>query len=640
MTNGSRMVSASGYFNAVDCRPCYSEPSSVLASRITRAHDNPSPPPSASVHDLDSGPPTPVLYPTHSIPFAIPDSPSPFSRGGSPFASRPPPSPQNNLQHDLISFDSFSASADPLPTHPIASTSFIPAVTHNPSVDELLSSWSPSARDIPAPSVSPPTSEVAGVNAKGKARASDELTPEAAEEQAVVNALIFPDRMDAAPSAPGNTTHADSQLSDTDAPRTPLRRSTRPRRSGTPHAHLVPLPSSDDESPTRKSTPSSAHTKKKRRKGTERSTSIPRGTSDPQSGEADIPVMSEEDWETRRRRERGERKQAMANGTPHTLLQRQLGSLSPGSANLLTQLLPPSRPSPVREQEESLQPTFSFSVFPVANPDHSTPGRMTSPIRASPERNAKPRSPNRIQFQAPSLNDPNRTPARRIPVEQAVARGQISPQKGAQLLANTLDAGAALRAPVFHIPPQDSPARRVNVAAPSAGQGKWQGLRFGSPTRGRSRERSGSVEPRPPWNGSATAAGPSDLGASASKSRHSPSRTISAPIKKGKLPFPLTPSASDRPAPIPELDDKVLSPNTDAPAPSPVLGIIKVPRSNLKQPTSRIPRIGTKPYARPATKPASDRGGKAPAAATTQKVVETARQPPVSSPQYSTLFLF
>jgi hypothetical protein len=301
--------------------------------------------------------------------------------------------------------------------------------------------------------------------------------------------------------------------------------------------------------------------------------------------------------------------------------------------------LPPSRPSPVREQEESLQPTFSFSVFPAANPAHSTPGRM-SPIRASPERNAKPRSPNRIQFQAPSLNDPNRTPARRIPVEQAVARGQISPQKGAQLLANTLDAGAALRAPVFHIPPQDSPARRVNVAAPSAGQGKWQGLRFGSPTRGRSRERSGSVEPRPPWNGSATAAGPSDLGASASKSRHSPSRTISAPIKKGKLPFPLTPSASDRPAPIPELDDKVLSPNTDAPAPSPVLGIIKVPRSNLKQPTSRIPRIGTKPYARPATKPASDRGGKAPAAATTQKVVETARQPPVSFPQYSTLFLF
>ncbi|KAJ6547543.1 hypothetical protein B0H19DRAFT_998676 [Mycena capillaripes] len=606
------------------------EPSSVLATRITRAHDNPSPPPAAPVQDFDSGPPTPVLYPTS---FIIPDSSSALSRGGSPFAPRPPPSPQNNLQHDLISFDSFSTSVDLLSTQPIASTSFIPPETHNPSVDELLSSWSPSARDTPAASVSPPPSEVEGGSSKGKARASPESTPDTAEEQAVANALIFPDALDSAPSLQADTPNVDPQPSDNDIPRTPLRRSTRPRRSTTPHAHLVPLPSSDDESPARTHlTPSSALTKKKRRKGTEGNTAVVPETSNSQRGEADLlngtSSMSEEDWEMKRRRERGERKQAMANGTPRTLLQRQLGSLSPGSANLLTQLLPPSKPSPVREQDESLQPTFSFSVFPVVNPAHTTPVRMTSPIRTSPERRAKPRSPNRIQFQAPSLSDPNRTPARRIPVEQAVARGQISPQKGAQLLTNNLDAvGTIPRAPVFHIPPQDSPARRVNVAVPSADQGKWQGMRFGSPTRGRSRERSGSVEPRPPWNGSGSNAGPSDLGASASKLRSSPSRSSSAPLKKGNLPFPLTPSGSDRPAPIPELDEKILSPNTDATAPSPVLGVIKVSRSNLKQPTSRIPRIGTKPYARPAAKPPSDKGGKAPAAATRQ-VVETAREPP------------
>ncbi|KAF7338313.1 C3H1-type domain-containing protein [Mycena venus] len=326
--------------------------------------------------------------------------------------------------------------------------------------------------------------------------------------------------------------------------------------------------------------------------------------------------MSEEDWEMKKRRERGERKQAKANSTPQTVLQRQLGSLSPGSASLLTQLLPSSRPSPVREQEEP-QPAFSFSVF-SANPARTTPVRVSSPVRASPERRAKPRSPNRVQFQASSLDDPNRTPARRIPMEQAVARGQISPQKGVQLLAKNVDAAVVSRTPIFHIPPQDSPARRVNVTVvpPSASQSKYQGMRFGSPTRGRSRERSGSVEPRPPWNASAATAGPSDLGASASKSRSSPSRSISAPIKKGKLPFPLTPSGSARPASIPEVDDKVLPPDTDAPAPppaSPLLGIIKVP----------------KPYARPAAaaKPTDKNSNSKAAAASTHKAA-TAREPP------------
>ncbi|KAJ7109355.1 hypothetical protein C8R44DRAFT_884402 [Mycena epipterygia] len=607
------------------------EPSSVLASRITRAHDNPSPPPTAPIiQDLDSAPPTPDRYPKHPIPFIIPDSPS---RGESPFAPRPAPSPQNTTQPDLISFDSFSTSTDLLLTHPVASTSFIPPETHHPSVDELLSSWSPSARDVPPASVSPPPAEADGGNSKGKARASDRSTPESAEEQAVVNALIFPDAEDSAPSVPSPqaaTINADAQPMDDDAPRTPLRRSTRPRRSGTPHAHLVPLPSSDDESPARSQlTPSSAFTKKKTRKGKERDMNE---TSDSQNSQGkngrDIrkgTLLSEEDWETKRRKERGERKQAQANGT-NALLQRQLGSLSPGSANLLTQLLTPSRPSPVREQEEPQQPTFSFSVFPVTNPVPATPVRTMSPIRSSPARNAKSRSPNRIQFQAPSLSDPNRTPARRIPVEQAVARGQISPQKGAQLLTNNGDTGPSSRTPVFHIPSQDSPARRVNVAPPPPNPSKLQGMRFGSPTRGRSRERSGSVEPRPPWNGTATTAGPPDLGASASKSRSSPSRSISAPIKKGKLPYPLTPSGSGLTAPIPELSDKALSPNAEPP----VLSIIKVPRlkpqtSNLKQPTSRIPRIGTKPYARPAAKTASDKGDKAPA---TRKLVETARVPP------------
>jgi hypothetical protein len=68
------------------------------------------------------------------------------------------------------------------------------------------------------------------------------------------------------------------------------------------------------------------------------------------------------------------------------------------------------------------------------------------------------------------------------------------------------------------------------------------------------------------------------------------------------------------------------------------LGVIKVQRSNLKQPTSRIPRIGTKPYARPAAagKSAIDKNIKAPTA--TARKVATAREPPVCFPGQLLLF--
>ncbi|KAJ6630781.1 hypothetical protein B0H10DRAFT_853404 [Mycena sp. CBHHK59/15] len=603
------------------------EPSSLLAARITRAHDNPSPPPNAPVKDLDSGPSTPNEYLIHPIPFFIPDSPSPRSRGASPLSAQPAqpwPSPQNTSQHDLISFDSFSTSTDVTATRPIASTSFVPPVASNPSVDELLTSWSPSGSNAPLVHISPFASEAPGSNSKGKTRADNESTPESADEEAVVDALTFPDVNDVASAAspqPAAGDDTDAQQSVDEGPRTPLRRSTRPRRSGTPHAYLVPIPSSDeDESPVRAHlTPSGASMRRRKGKGKEREVSPAReNVSDLRSGERGGVVdnsndlfVSEADLEKKRRKERGERKLGTKNGAPRALLQRQLGSLSPDSVNLLTQLLPPSRPSPVRELEEPQQSAFSFSVsFPQAATSLSpaTPVRPMSPVRSSPVRHATPGSPSKIQFQPGGLDDPNRTPARRIPVEQAVARGHISPQKGARLLSNHADVGMAVRTPVFHIPPSDTPARRINVVPPTADQGKWQGMRFGSPTRGISRERGGSVEARPPWPGAT--GGSTDLGVSVAKSCSSPPRSSSAPMRKGKLPFPLTSSGSDRPSSISEQNDKdsasvaeVLAHSPGKPPASSALGIIKVQRSNLKQTTSRIPRIGTKPYARPVPNP-------------------------------------
>ncbi|KAJ7219252.1 hypothetical protein GGX14DRAFT_435345 [Mycena pura] len=596
--------------------PCRVEPSSALATRIVCAHDNPSPPPKSPV---DSGPPTPDIYPAHPIPFTIPNSPSLPSRGGS--LRRLSLSPHDNLpQHDLISFDSFAAFGDLPPTNPIASTSFTPPKTHIPSVDELLTSWSPSAREAPAPSVSPAPSE--SDTSKGKGRMSDESTPDA-EERAVVEAMVVPEAADADQNtyvtSRDTDNDTDTQTSSELAYQASLRRSTRPR--GSTPAHLIPLPNSDDESPLRAHlTPSSARAKT-RIKGKE---TVLHEISDPHR-DGSVTSGGTLPSEDHRRRERAERKQGSALGTSPL---RQLGSLSPGSANLLTQLLSTSTPSPAHEQEVEAQFTGTVPVFPVADPSHTTPAPVTSPIRVSPARSSRPRSPNRIHFEATSLNDPNRTPARRIPVEQAVARGQISPQKAAQLLAHNTDVVPFSRTPVFHIPPHDSPARRVHVAPPTPGQGKWQGMRFGSPTRGKSRERSGSPEQRPPGNVNVATAGSSNLGASASTSQ-----SILAPMKKRKLPFPLTPSGSERPVLVPKLDDKIPTTNIDSPeqpAPppsSPVLSIIKIPRSNLKQPTSRIPRIGTKPYARPTAKPTTSVKAAKAVAVPPIKAAETAKVP-------------
>ncbi|KAJ7658633.1 hypothetical protein DFH06DRAFT_1297446 [Mycena polygramma] len=135
---------------------------------------------------------------------------------------------------------------------------------------------------------------------------------------------------------------------------------------------------------------------------------------------------------------------------------------------------------------------------------------------------------------------------------------RIRPYLTAQLLANNLDTGPDPRAPVFHICPQDSPTRKVTVATPFAGQGKWQGTRFGSPTRGRSRERSGSVEPKPPWNGSGTTAGPSDLGSSASKFAPSPVEEPQCLLDWLPEASPPTPQCDDSYQRAPEAVDQIV----------------------------------------------------------------------------------
>ena len=292
---------------------------------------------------------------------------------------------------------------------------------------------------------------------------------------------------------------------------------------------------------------------------------------------------------------------------------RQLGSLSPGSANVLAQLHPSiqatitpddsaTKAKDVTEEVplEANKPIFSAqrnrTFASIQRPPPGSPIRFTSPPGGRP-------SPTKL---IPNLNldDPMRTPARRIPIRQPIVQGTASAQKLGQMNGHSWPTNSALaaslRSPVFTRPALDdslrSPARRIPISEVMASM--KQGPRHGSrsPVRGFSRERSGSAEPRAQnRSGSVEPPRPMDL---------PPSSASTRPVSK--LPFPLVatqPSGHDRPTSIPEETEAPLSPGAEIPPEDdkPALSSSSSPaKSNLKQPSSsRIPRIGVKPYVRP-----------------------------------------
>ena len=105
--------------------------------------------------------------------------------------------------------------------------------------------------------------------------------------------------------------------------------------------------------------------------------------------------------------------------------------------------------------------------------------RPTGPIRfSSPTR---PTSPHEIRLQAVVPNNPMNTPARRIPMEQAIAQGYVSPQKAAQL------GFKPDRTPLTFV--RTTPAGRVLISEHSANPvTRPGGTRFESPRKGKERE--------------------------------------------------------------------------------------------------------------------------------------------------------
>lgn len=546
------------------------EPSSVLAFKITRAHDNPSPPPSTTgtlaLLDIESPlslsprPVSPLITVTDAnssdeIDDSTRFNPNNLNQEQQDLSAPSTPPPRSiALQHDLISFESFSTPAAVFrKMSPQASTSLLLPSSDNPSVDQLYSrSPSPSRAlnsgpisDQSVPLVIVESSE--GDSSKGKEKVRPEMTPEYADEQSVAHALVFE-------SFPGLSSIPESP----------------PGMSLTEEMLITPV---------------------KRSAGSDSGTTL--------SGQDRIQASS------KRRRE------SATPGATH----RQLGSLSPKSTGLLSQLLsvplgqsPPPAPNDLGlsvDVPDNVQPNDPvqpmFNLFPQASLPPQTPKRSTSPIRfSSPSRSNASQSPNKVRLQVAALDDPNRTPARRIPVEEAVAQGHIFPMNVARLTANRTE---ALRTPSLNITSTDSPARRVElskIATPS-NQKQWQGMRFGSPTRGVSKERSVPPESRiagPSGNNLKEKSDSKPLSsAKDSTSLRPPVAGPSTSPRKARLPFPIVASKTNRT--MTEEGEKTSEVRTGSPA---KLSMSSPVKSSLKQSTSsRIPRV--KPYTRPLPKP-------------------------------------
>lgn len=303
----------------------------------------------------------------------------------------------------------------------------------------------------------------------------------------------------------------------------------------------------------------------------------------------------------------------------------RLDSLSPHSSHVLAGLCLPS------ESTSSIEQTLVDSI-PI-QPPPATPSRTPRPSATHPgssrsivQRLVTTPTPVRANNGPRKLNSPAkssfedvyRTPAQRVPIETALARGTSSFQRTAQKFTGPNQSQLrflSIRAPVFTRPALDdplrSPAKRIPVtdlvASPTRGDHVPS-----SPSRLGVRARSASVEPRPlrpilarsrSVEPNAMISKPDNLG----KVKESVFPMVPLLQRSGmKLPFPLVPSqksTSDLPPPIPEEHEtaEIGDTKTDT-------TLSRATRdsrmSQLRHPStnSRIPRIGNKPYARPPPK--------------------------------------
>lgn len=510
--------------------------------------------------------------------------------------SPPQDSAGNIFQPDLISFESCSAPVKTAESSTEGRPCGSPIQTLSSSVDDLLSQSPEHPSVIPAPRVD-------GVEQSNSSDSLNKLPQGCppADMESRPSHSSFPSPLVVTSSTPDVTEeHA----------RLPVRRSA--RLSGTPRPNQTTHTQQPPETP--------------KLKGKSKATTT--------APEGNVPLMRDEQTvdcdpypdiqglveDKERRRSRRRALNGKYDTTPN--FQRELGSLSPQSADVLTRLLPSERSTPLPEGQYSL-PQREISLVSL-DPPLLTPQRPKSdsqqpnyplataqrPLVVAPT----PIRPNgnllgsssHLKFSL-TVDDASRTPARRVPIQAAFVQGSASSQN-TMLLSAKRDASTRLvgmRGPVFSRPalddPSRSPAKRILITD------------FNSPVRSPTRPagaraRSASAEPKPFVSQPLRSHSVDPLPRVADNKGKEPffPNFSSKPRSGARLPFPLVTgqkTGTDFPQSIPEEaegsetveEDSIANQATSSSSPV---------KFSLKQPSigSRIPRIGAKPYARPQPK--------------------------------------
>ena len=512
-----------------------------MADKILHAVDNPSPPPSpASALKMfdpyypDSGEYEYELMLPHTNQEPTAQDRFPLIMlSDSAGTSKPPTA----LNQDLILFDS----PIPLPSFNCAEGSNL---LHQPmSVDDLLAN---------SPDSAPPYQPIPN---HGSALLTDVSKCDVAD-------IMCVDSLD---KSPGVSFDQSSEvqhrrtLGETteDATVTPLRRSTRPRMS------IVPAPSPPPTPPVVTAGLSVARTTIKGKD----SLRLPDAENDSEDGQKS-PSRA---LQSTPRRSRSPSKEPL-------LFRRELGSLSPASASVLSSLAFDNFDIPGQQIGSSSRPTMDAQQvlsFSALAPPGGVPDDVRTPVRTDgPKRVPSPRkveiSPHKFRLQPHVPNDPANTPARRIPIEQAIAEGRLSPEKAARI---GFKADNGNKAP--HI--VSTPARRVLIPEKHSTPSSKPALpKLESPVRQPAAYKESSV----PHHALLSVKG-KERAATPAMQESSLSVT-----KSRSLPFPLVATTTQSHAPV----DVQALPGPDS---SPAKSTLKV--------ISKIPRISKKPYARKVT---------------------------------------
>ena len=536
------------------------EPSQVLAERVLSAVSNPSPPPDfLSFPDIHVNTPPP------------PELPESQTQSDNTSASTTPPNPVtgsslNDEGVENAPADSVNPASQPHALGFSQEPSGSPRqYTLTVGKTPITESSADDALDLPPPA-SAATSSVdplirlqtdrgerqVTISEKGKGREiiNDETRDQVAELPILGESPVRPAgrrrsaRRSASPAKQRSTSPDGNLLQP--PPRRSARLSASPRRTPSPDPTLV-LP---QISPLRLSTKNA------------------RTRPDPSEigalsmvGELDERLREAEVEETQERAGRKRKRQDDAN---KAIGRQRLGSLSPDSQSVLQQLLPPSRSSS-DEDERAKATTSQQSLF-------------------GPQRILVNKPPKLTQSTHIQTTDPQPhlgTPLRRVLVSTSVVPEGGGP--GGRQFGQTLLKMQPLDGP------NRSPSRRVPVATHPFSTTKPvvpQTTLF-------SRQPSSSsvstllINSKPVAKQRSMSEEPTFSRQPSSETNH---RTT--------LPYPLT----QKPSVIPEEPEETRPPNGRASSEPPATPLTSIPRSTLRQPTnpSRIPRIGAKPYSRPA----------------------------------------